>query len=208
MSQREADPVGPLNDPGQGQDQEPAPAPLSTGQGQVVVDGKGVIQARGYQIAATLISRGGTPLVNQLVLVLDPATGRPVGGAVQTDEQGRLVTEVPEDRAYAVKILDDDEDRAMTPEESGPEELAAGDLCRLWLRVLDEAGQGRAGEPFALSGQGATYEGRTDEDGDIEIDGCAPGVYELRARGGAYRVHTLLDDDLVEDPDPYRLVVA
>lgn len=193
---------------GQGQDQEPAPAPLSSGQGQVVVEKQGIVTARGYQIAATLISRGGTPLVNQLVQVLDPATGAPVGGAVQTDEAGRLVAEVPEDRAYAVRILDDDEDRAPTPEEFGPEDLAAGNLCRIWLRLLDGAGQGRGGTAFALSGQGASYEGRTDEDGDIEIDGCAPGVYELRVGGGAYRVHTLLEDDLAEDPEPYRLVTT
>src|SRR5579883_991263 len=111
-----------MTEPGDGA--EPAPAPLQGADAPVVVDpgnaAGGRVTAHVHLISVALLARGGTPLVSQAVEVVDPDTGALVCGPLHTDDQGRLLAQVPEDRAYAVRIVDDDQDGAAAPLEGQP----------------------------------------------------------------------------------------
>jgi hypothetical protein len=194
---------------------EPALAPLSGDDAQVVVDPQAAqpatVNAHVHVLSATLLAVGGTPLVSQSVLIIDPQTGQPVGDPVTTDENGHLSAQIPDDRAYAIRLVDDDEDTTAPPEESAPFNPADADLSRLYLVLLDAGQKARAGVAYqlsGLSGPGTTYTGTTDGDGVIEILGCSPGAYTLHVENQDHPVHTLFDSDLSEDPDPYRVLTA
>ena len=70
-------------------DAEPAPAPLSNTDAPILVDqGQTLLTPHQHAISSTLLARGGTPLVSQSVILIDPATGQQVGDPLTTDEAG------------------------------------------------------------------------------------------------------------------------
>lgn len=189
-------------------DQEPAPAALANPDSPVVVDGHQQATGRQHRLSVTLLDQAGAPLVNQAVQIVDLATGQAVGAPLSTDDQGHLQAAVPEDRAYGIRILDPDHDPAPAPEEAQPFQPDQEDGVRLYVRLQRPDAAPHAGIDFQLDGMGLSLAGRTGPDGDLEVDGCAAGAYDLKVLGQLFRVHTLCDSDLASDPDPYRLVVV
>src|SRR5579883_3146695 len=122
---------------------EPAPAPLQDADAPVVVDpgnaAGGRVTAHVHLISVALLARGGTPLVSQAVEVVDPDTGALVCGPLHTDDQGRLLAQVPGDRPYAVRNVEDGQDRPAAPPEGQP--APGGDGVPLQPALLTPEGK-------------------------------------------------------------------
>ncbi len=71
---------------------------------------------------------------------------------------------------------------AMLPEEVSPYHPALENRPLLYVQILDEALEPRAGLAYEVDGAGLseTRSGTTDENGELCIDDCAAGIYELR----------------------------
>ncbi len=169
-----------------------------------------VIRRDQHVISAQMQGIGGTPLVRTPVLVVDPDSGEPVAGPIETDDQGNFVATVPENKPYDLRVLDEDEGEP-TPvvHDFDPDELDQN--ARLYCRVIDAAsGRPLANQTLEVRGPlGAprTAQARTDAEGDIELV-TDPGAYEVRAGGRTYIVHTLFGDDVGPGGAPYRLEVG
>ncbi len=176
-----------------------APSPASAARVEVT--------SPAHYISRKLVARGGTPFVHQPVEIIDPDTGRPVGDPVTTDAEGNVFVRVPEDKAYAIRIVDDDEPDDPPPGiESHDAPDSDIDATVLAVRLVDPAGAAIANESWEATGPGGRLSGTTDAEGDVGHEGVAAGVYELTVRGHTYKVHTLYVSDL--DPErPNKLVV-
>jgi hypothetical protein len=99
-------------------------------------------------------------------------------------------------------------DEALLPEEISPYDPALENRPLLYVQILDAQLQPRAGIAYEVRGQGLTEprHGTTDENGELLIDDCATGVYELVVDGNVKTVPALLQHDLEEDADAYRVV--
>ena len=152
---------------------------------------------------------GGTPLMNQLVEVIDPDTGETVGAPVTTDAEGHIAVEVPENKKYGIRILDDDPgDDAPPPEALDPYDAAQDDPPRIFIRLLDGNGKPLAGVDYEMTGKGGvSHKGKTDADGDVEMEGVPAGGYELKVQGRKFQIPTIVSSVLREDPTPYTLIV-
>src|SRR5262249_29162635 len=102
---------------------------------------------------------GDTPLVRHRVRVLDPDNGEAIGDWVETDDQGLLQTEVPDDRTYRIEIEDRD-----APEGEAPA-IDPGRSGGMLICVFTDA----AGAPLANEAVDAgEAKLRTDADGRLE----------------------------------------
>ena len=161
-----------------------------------------------HVLSTRITARGGTPLVDQLVEIVDPDSHEPVGPPVRTDENGQLLAEVPEDKPYDIRILDDDEpDPIESPLERSPVDESQEERPVLAVRLLDESGAPLANERYEAKGPMGSFSGITDAEGDVEVDGVESGAYEITIRGKTLKAHTLYSTDLEQDGEPYRLVV-
>jgi phage protein D len=156
------------------------------------------------QIRAT----GGTPLMHQQVQVVDPDTGEPVGDPVTTDAEGRIAVEVPQNKKYGIRILDDEPgDDVPPPEAMDPYDPAQDDPPRIFVRVLDANGKPLAGVDYEVTGKGGfSHKGKTDAEGDVEMEGVPAGSYELKIQGRKFQIPTIVSSVLREDPTPYTLI--
>jgi hypothetical protein len=143
------------------------------------------------------------------VQVVDPDTGEPIGDPVTTDAEGRIAVKVPENKKYAIRILDDDPgDDVPPPEAMDPYDPAQDHPPRILVRLLDAAGKPLAGADYEVSGKGGfSHKGKTDAEGDVEMEGVPAGSYELKIQGKKFQVPTIVPSVLGEDPTPYTLVV-
>jgi len=160
-------------------------------------------------LSTVIRSVGGTPLMNQLVEVIDPDTGETVGPPVTTDAEGHIAVKVPENKKYAIRILDDDPgDDAPPPEALDPYDAAQDDPPRIFIRLLDGNGKPLAGVDYEVTGKGGvSHKGKTDADGDVEMEGVPAGGYELKVQGKKFQIPTIVSSVLREDPTPYTLIV-
>ena len=156
-------------------------------------------------ISAEVKGLGNTPLPNQMVQIVDPDSREPVGPPVKTDDKGRVVAEVPENKAYDIHIVDDDDLDHTTPE-ADHDDLRA----TLLVELVDRAGAPVANERAQLKDPaGAATEATTGADGRIELHEVQAGAFEIGVKGKTVKAHTLFTEDL-EGPQaaPYRVVVA
>jgi len=160
-------------------------------------------------LGTVIRSVGGTPLMNQLVQVIDPDTGESVGPPVTTDAEGHIAVQVPENKKYGIRILDDDPgDDVPPPEAMDPYDPAQDDPPRIFVRVLDGDGKPLAGVDYEVTGKGGfSHKGKTDADGDVEMEGVPAGGYVLKIRGRKFQIPTIVSSVLREDPTPYTLIV-
>ena len=152
-----------------------------------------------HVLAAEMKSIGDTPLVHHPVRVLDPETGIEVAYAV-TDAEGVVRVEVPENKAYRIEIVDEEEEHVAPP--LHPDDEAAVLLCQF----LDPAGNPIANERLEASAAGESFELQTDGNGRIESPARLD-AYELRIRGVAFTAHALLARDREREGSLYRFVV-
>ena len=152
---------------------------------------------------------GGTPLMHQPVQVIDPDTGEEVGEPLSTDAEGRIAVRVPENKKYGIRILDDDPgDDLPPPEAMDPYDPAQDDPPQIFVRLLDAAGKPLAGIDYEVTGKGGfSHKGKTDAEGDVEMEGVPAGGYELKIQGRTLQIPTIVSSVLREDPTPYTLVV-
>jgi hypothetical protein len=152
---------------------------------------------------------GGAPLMNQAVQVVDPDSGEPIGDPVTTDAEGRIAVEVPENKKYSIRILDDDPgDDVPPPEAMDPYDAAQDDPPGIFVRVLDAQGTSLAGVDYEVTGKnGFSHKGKTDARGDVEMEGVPAGSYELKIQGKKFQIPTIVSSVLRDDPAPYTLVV-
>lgn len=147
---------------------------------------------------------GNVPLANQRVRIIDPDSREPVGDPIETDENGRLIAEVPENKPYDIEVVDDD-DLEPEPVPDQDNEETELESARYHLLIVGRSGQPLANEPIRLIDEGRTTEGRTDENGIYSV-ASEPGACEVEVRGTRRKAHTLFDSDIEADPAPYRLV--
>ena len=116
---------------------------------------------------------------------------------------------VPENKKYAIRILDDDPgDDAPPPEALDPYDAAQDDPPRIFIRLLDGNGKPLAGVDYEVTGKGGfSHKGKTDADGDVEMEGVPAGGYVLKIRGRKFQIPTIVSSVLREDPTPYTLIV-
>jgi len=160
-------------------------------------------------LSTVIRSIGGTPLMNQLVQVIDPDSGESVGQPVTTDAEGHIAAPVPENKKYGIRILDDDPgDDVPPPEAMDPYDAARDDPPRIFVRLLGADGKPLAGVDYEVTGKGGfSQKGKTDAEGDVEMEGIPAGGYELKIQGHKLQVPTIVSSVLREDPTPYTLVV-
>jgi hypothetical protein len=162
-----------------------------------------------HVIATQVTAIGGAPLAGTKVQPVDPETGIAEGDPVETDGQGKVILTVPENKPYDLKIVDDDNDDAPPPEQVDPHDPEAEDVARVYVRVFDARGAARAGVPYQVEGpHGFSHEGVTDAEGDIELNDVTPGGYKVRMEGDTFKVHSIFQSDLTDDPSPYRVVAG
>lgn len=162
-----------------------------------------------HVIATQVNAIGGAPLAGTKVQAVDPETGLPEGDPVETDEQGKVLLTVADNKPHDIKIIDEDDHEPASPEQLDPEQPGAEDAARLYVRVFEGGGATRPGVAFKVAGpDGFSDEGTTDADGDIELMGVAPGAYEVTIGDQKFKVHSIFQSDLQEDPSPYRLVTG
>ena len=140
---------------------------------------------------------GDTPLVRHRVRVLDPDNGEAIGEWLETDDQGLLQTEVPDDRTYRIEIEDrdpaDGEAPGIDPERSGG----------MLVCVFTDA----SGAPIANETVDAgEMKLQTDANGRLEA-GAGLGPYELKVRGKTFNAHGLPAEDAEKEENIYRFVV-
>ena len=99
---------------------------------------------------------------------------------------------------------------APLPEEVSPYHPALENRPLLYVQILDASLEPRAGLGYEVLGEGLSEpkSGTTDENGELIIDDCAAGLYELRADGNSCVVHTLSQLDLDQDSAAYRVVLV
>ena len=62
--------------------------------------------------------------------------------------------------------------------------------------------------PYQVTGKGGFFHrGKTDAQGDVEMEGIPGGAYQLEIQGHQFQVPTLTSSVLREDPTPYTLIV-
>lgn len=99
-----------------------------------------------------------------------------------------------------------DHDTSPAPEVDSPGGVADGPcLC---LRLVDAALRPLPQVAFELRGPSVAVKGLSDAEGLIEVDGCAPGAYDLVIGDRTIPVHTIYLSDLESDPEPYRVLAA
>jgi hypothetical protein len=153
-----------------------------------------------HVIAMEVKGLGDTPLPNHKVRVVDPDTGVPVSDWLETDDQGVLRTQVPDDRTYRVEIFDDSiEARAPLLKQ---DEMPAVLLCHF----VDAAGAPLANEPVEASIGGDKLQLSTDENGRIEAP-ARLADYQLTIRGQAFTAHAVPAADRAKDENLYRFIV-
>jgi hypothetical protein len=140
---------------------------------------------------------GDTPLVRHRVRVLDPDNGEAIGDWLETDDEGLLQTEVPDDRTYRIEIEDRDpaegEAPGIDPERSGG----------MLVCVFTDA----SGAPIANETVDAgEMKLQTDANGRLEA-GAGLGPYELKVRGKTFNAHGLPAEDAEKEENIYRFVV-
>ena len=98
---------------------------------------------------------------------------------------------------------------APLPEEVSPYDPSIENRPLLYVQILDDKLQPRRGLSYEVSGQGMNEarSGTTDENGELLLDDCAAGLYELRAAEKSCVVHTLSQLDLDQDGTAYRVVL-
>lgn len=102
----------------------------------------------------------------------------------------------------------EDHDQSRSPEEDSPERPGHLEGALLLVQILGADLRPRGALDYTLSGPGLSFQGRTDEDGVLEVDGCISSSYELVIEGQRRIVHALCPADLGQDPAPYRVIVA
>jgi hypothetical protein len=98
---------------------------------------------------------------------------------------------------------------ALLPEEISPYHPSLENRPVLYVQLLDEKLHPLAGLSYELVGANSAEprRGTTDENGELYIDDCDAGLYELVAAGKRQAVPTLSQVDLDEDGAAYRLVL-
>lgn len=98
---------------------------------------------------------------------------------------------------------------ALLPEEISPFHPALENRPVLYVQILDASLQPRAGVAYELRGVGLsqTRSGTTDENGELYIDDCDAGLYELSTDGERHVIPTLSQLDLEDDGAAYRVVL-
>lgn len=162
-----------------------------------------------HVIATQINAIGGAPLAGTRVQLVDPETGTPEGDPVRSDEKGRVVATVSENKPYNVKILDDDGDILTPGPQENPPIEAQAEAWLVAVRVVDAGGRPRAGAAFKLvnAAAGVDASGTTDAEGDVQMPAGGPGAFDLEIGGGKFKVPAIQGRDLAADPSPYRLVV-
>ena len=98
---------------------------------------------------------------------------------------------------------------APLPEEASPFHPAIENRPLLYVQILDDRMSPRAGLAFEVHGTefAAPRRGVTDENGELLIDDCGAGVYEITADDKRFCAHTLSQLDLDQDGAAYRVVL-
>lgn len=102
---------------------------------------------------------------------------------------------------------------ALLPEEVSPFHPSLENRPVLYVQILDVSLSPRAGIAYELRGVGLDQgpdqvrSGTTDENGELYIDDCDAGLYELSTSGERHVIPTLSQLDLEDDGAAYRVVV-
>lgn len=163
-----------------------------------------------HVVATQINAIGGAPLAGTLVQLVDPETAAAEGDPVRTDDQGKVLAVVSENKPYDLKILDGDGAiETPGPQQNPPIEEQLR-LSGIYVRVLDAGRRPRAGVAFKVKGgpSGIDVGGTTDAEGDVTIAAADAGAYDLEVDGKTLKVHTVYARDLKADPTPYRIVVG
>ena len=165
----------------------------------------------GYRIEVVMKAIGGAPLRSEKVAIIDPATKKPVGEPVETDENGLLAALVPEDKEYDLQIVDDDapaEEAEIFPPVDADGAVLDDDEPDAVLRVklVDEAGKPIANESVKITpAEGEAKTITTQDDGEIE-EKLPAGACTIEARGKTLHAHTV-PAETAEKLPPYKVVV-
>ena len=90
----------------------------------------------------------------------------------------------------------------------GGYDAAQDDPPRIFIRLLDGNGKPLAGVDYEVTGKGGvSHKGKTDADGDVEMEGVPAGGYQLKVQGKKFQIPTIVSSVLREDPTPYTLIV-
>jgi len=160
-----------------------------------------------YVLSRRIVGRGGTPLREHRVEIVHSDTGELVGVPQDTDAEGNLFVEVPENRPYHLRLVDP----AGPIDAPYDLELApAGDVdmeeSLLTVRLLDNRGRALAHERIDVRApNGTTFTITTNADGEYHR-ATDQGVYELTVRQHIYKLHTLRDR-YCDPAVPCRLIV-
>lgn len=118
-------------------------------------------------------------------------------------------TNTQNDQSSGLDLSLDLSREAPLPEEASPFHPSLENRPFLYVQILDGALMPRGGLTYEARGAGlaAPRRGTTEEDGELLIEDCDAGVYELCADGVSAVVHTLSQSDLDQDGAAYRVVL-
>ncbi len=136
---------------------------------------------------------GGGPLAREQVAIVDPDTGERVNAA-SSDDQGRIVVAVAEEKNYHVAIISDEFEVQLDDDSNDwpPDHEVA---THLYCQFVDGDGEPLVGEKVKVSGEDASFDLVTGPDGEIE-PAVDEGEYDVEVAGKKFRAHSLLVRDL------------
>jgi len=141
-----------------------------------------------HLIAVELKGLGDTPLPNHWARILDPDTGEPVTGWLESDEEGILRARVPDERTWRVEIFDEGVDDAAAHLQ--PDEAPAVLVCQ----IVDSTSSPIADEPVELSIGEEKLALWTDASGRLEAH-VPLGPCELKIREHTFTAHSIPQAD-------------
>lgn len=154
-----------------------------------------------------------------LIHVRPPRAGRPSNDHDPDDQRDDAPHSLAAAEAQAREPVGES---APLPEEDSPAASITEADALIYVRLLEPGMTPRRGLTCRIRGPLDPLRGPapvpadaeidvsvcSDDDGVLLIDGCPPGVYELRCAVGTFNIHTLRQRDLSEDGEPYRLMLA
>lgn len=155
-----------------------------------------------YFISAAVKLIGDVPAVNHEVRLIDPDTGEAVGDILETDDEGVLRAEVPENKAYHIELVDSEPEL----ESASPEQFVDDEHAVLRCQFVHASGEPLTeAEIHAKLGETEMVL-TTDEDGRIETPAHL-GDYELSYGEQVFHAHSLPSSELDHEYAVYHFVV-
>jgi hypothetical protein len=159
-------------------------------------------EEEGYQwvLSAKFETPGGQPLAFEDVMVIDQDTKQQIGPILQTDADGKVVTTVPWEGLYDIKIVEDEEWQVY-----GKDEDSATNAY-LIVQFVTPTLEPIAHETVRITGPDGTREVETDENGEVDIL-AELGSYELTIGDDSFVAHTVLLGERDHHAWMYQFVV-